>query len=148
LIEKDSLLQETNARLVEQISKISNDSKHNEMIGGVSKLEKGNSITSPETISVTSITALRTDKTLFSNNKSNSFFFQLAIFLLIVSLIIWFLQSIFSHLYSFISPLNEEKNLSNYMKKKGNQNYRFPIRHAEEPKDRITFYETLPYGYG
>ncbi len=134
--------------LVEQISKTSNNSKHNEMTGGISELEKGNSITSPEITSVTPITALRTDKTLFSDNKSDSFFFQLVIFLLIVSLIIWFSQSIFSHLYSFISPLNEEKNLSNYMKKKGNQNYRFPIRHAEEPKDRITFYETLPYGYG
>ncbi|CAG8548463.1 11620_t:CDS:2 [Ambispora gerdemannii] len=29
-----------------------------------------------------------------------------------------------------------------------NQSYGFPIRYAEEPKNRTTPYETLPYGYG
>jgi len=51
LIEKDTLLQEAvlnNTRLAEQISKISSES---EVFGGDSGLEKGNEITSPETIS-------------------------------------------------------------------------------------------------
>jgi len=29
-----------------------------------------------------------------------------------------------------------------------NQSYGLPIRHAKEPKERITTYETLPYEYG
>ena len=46
VIEKDSLLQETNTLLLEQISKISSKSKQNEVIGGDKGLEKGNKITS------------------------------------------------------------------------------------------------------
>jgi len=51
VIEKDSLLQETNTLLLEQISKTSSESKQNEVIGGDKGLEKGNEITSPETTS-------------------------------------------------------------------------------------------------
>ncbi|PKC54474.1 hypothetical protein RhiirA1_542873, partial [Rhizophagus irregularis] len=29
-----------------------------------------------------------------------------------------------------------------------NHSYGFPIRYTEEPKNRTTSYETLPYGYG
>jgi len=72
LIEKDFLFQEVNNRLAEQILKTSDES---EMIRGNKGLEKGNEITSSETISVS----------------SNSFFFQLAIFLIILLLIIYFL---------------------------------------------------------
>src|SRR5438477_12916267 len=48
VIEKDSLLQETNTLLLEHISKTSSESKQNEAIGGDKGLEKGNEITSPE----------------------------------------------------------------------------------------------------
>ncbi|CAG8629377.1 22185_t:CDS:1 [Dentiscutata erythropus] len=40
LLEKIFLLQEANAHLAEQISKVSSESKYNEVIGGVSRLEK------------------------------------------------------------------------------------------------------------
>ncbi|CAG8504126.1 9257_t:CDS:2 [Dentiscutata heterogama] len=40
LLEKDSLLQEANAHLAEQILKVSSESKYNEVIGGDSGLEK------------------------------------------------------------------------------------------------------------
>src|SRR5438034_994083 len=46
VIEKDSLLQETNTLLLEQISKTSSESKQNEVIGDDKGLEKGNKITS------------------------------------------------------------------------------------------------------
>src|SRR6266542_3475513 len=52
VIEKDSLLQETNTLLLEQILKTSSESKQNEVIGGDKGLEKGNKITSPKTITV------------------------------------------------------------------------------------------------
>ncbi|CAG8782851.1 7120_t:CDS:1, partial [Dentiscutata erythropus] len=52
LLEKDSLFQEANAYLAKQISKISGESKYNEVIGGVSRLEKGNGITNPKTTSL------------------------------------------------------------------------------------------------
>src|SRR3954452_19450013 len=48
VIEKDSLLQETNTLLLEQISKTFSEFKQNEVIGGDKGLEKGNEITSPE----------------------------------------------------------------------------------------------------
>ena len=95
LIEKNFLLQEANDCLAKQIPKTSSES---EVLGGVKGLEKGNEITSPETTSVS----------------PNSFFFQFAIFLIILLLIIYFLRSIFSHLYFFISSYNEEKNILNY----------------------------------
>jgi transcription-repair coupling factor (superfamily II helicase) len=136
LIEKESLLQEAvlkgpaNDRLAEQISQTSSES---EVLGGVSRLEKDNGITSPETTSVSPY----------------SLFFQHAIIFVIVLLIIYFLWRIFSRLYSSNSPYNEEKNIPNYkIPLNRNQSYAFPIRYAEEPKDRTTPYETLPYGYG
>jgi hypothetical protein len=131
LIEKETLLQETNTRLAEQILK--KTSSESEVFGGISGLEKDNDITSPETTSVS----------------PNSFFFQHAIIFVIVLLIIYFLLRISSYLYSCISPYSEEKNLPNYkIPLNRNQSYGFPIRQAEEPKDRTTSYETLPYGYG
>ena len=130
VIEKDSLLQETNTLLLEQISKTSSESKQNEVIGGDKGLEKGNEITSPETTSVS----------------SNSLFFQHAIIFIVVLLIIYFLWCVFSRLYS---SYNEEKNIPNYkIPLNRNQGYAFPIRYAEEPKDRTTSYETSSFGYG
>ena len=49
VIEKDSLLQETNTFLLEHISKTSSESKQNEVIGGDKGLEKCNKITSFKT---------------------------------------------------------------------------------------------------
>ncbi len=47
------------------------------------------------------------------------------------------------------SSYNEEKNISNYkILLNRNQSYEFPIRHAKEPKDRTTSYETLSFRYG
>ncbi|GBC39809.2 hypothetical protein GLOIN_2v1763195 [Rhizophagus irregularis DAOM 181602=DAOM 197198] len=54
LIEKDSLLQEVNYHLAEQIPKTSSEPEqilkelHNGVIGGISELEQGNEITSLE----------------------------------------------------------------------------------------------------
>src|SRR5207249_1364940 len=48
VIEKDSLLQETNTLLLEHILKTSSESKQNEAIGGNKGPEKDNEITSPE----------------------------------------------------------------------------------------------------
>jgi len=127
LSEKEILLQETNTHLAEQIPKTSSES---EVLGGISGLEKDNGITSPET----------------TPKLPNSIFFQLAIFLIILLLIIYFLWYVFSRLYL---SYNEEKNIPNYkIPLNRNQGYAFPIRYAEEPKDRTTPYETLPYGYG
>ena len=129
LSEKEILLQETNTRLAEQIPKTSSES---EVLEGVSRLEKDNGITSLET----------------TLKVPNSLFFQHAIIFTIVLLIIYFLWHIFSYLYSFISPINEEKNLLNYkIPINRNYSYGFPIHNIEEPKNRTTFYETLPYGY-
>ena len=130
VIEKDSLLQETNTLLLEHISKTSSESKQNEAIGGDKGLEKGNEITSPE----------------ITSESPYSLFFQHAIIFIIVLLIIYILRCVFSRLYS---SYNEEKNIPNYkIPLNRNQGYAFPIRYAEEPKDRTTPYETLPYGYG
>ena len=82
VIKKDSLLQETNTLLLEQISKTSSESKQNEVVGGDKGLEKGNEITSPETIS----------------ESPYSLFFQHAIIFIIVLLIIYILWCVFSHL--------------------------------------------------
>src|SRR5436190_13852804 len=130
VIEKDSLLQETNTLLLEQISKTSSKSKQNEVIGGDKGLEKSNEITSPEIIS----------------ESPYSLFFQHAIIFVIVLLIIYILWCVFSHLYS---SYNEEKNILNYkIPLNRNQGYAFPIRYAEEPKDRTTSYETSSFRYG
>ena len=81
--------------------------------------------------------------------ETDSFFFQHAIIFVIVLLIIYFLWRILSRLYSSNPPYNKEKNIPNYkIPLNRNQSYGFPIRYAEEPKDRTTSYETLPYGYG
>ncbi len=109
MIEKDSLLQETNTLLLEQISKTSSESKQNEVIGGNKGLEKSNEITSPE----------------ITSESSYSLFFQHAIIFVIVLLIIYILWCIFSHLYS---SYNEEKNILNYkIPLNRNQGYAFPI---------------------
>jgi hypothetical protein len=114
LIEKDSLLQEANDRLAEQIPKISSES---EVLGGVKGPEKGNEITSPKS--------------------PYDLFFQHAFIIIIVLLIIYILWRILSHRYSSNPPYNEEKNISNYkIPLNRNQSYAFPIRYAEEPKDR------------
>ena len=47
------------------------------------------------------------------------------------------------------SSYNEEKNIPNYkIPLNRNQGYAFPIRYAEEPKDRTASYETSSFGYG
>ena len=100
------------------------------MIGDDKGLEKGNEITSSETTS----------------ESPYSLFFQHAIIFIIVLLIIYILWCVFSCLYS---SYNEEKNILNYkIPLNRNQGYAFPIRYAEEPKDRATSYETLSFGYG
>jgi len=130
VIEKDSLLQETNTLLLEHISKTSSESKQNEAIGGNKGLEKGNEITSPE----------------ITSESPYSLFFQHAIIFIIVLLIIYILRCVFSRLYS---SYNEEKNIPNYkIPLNRNQGYAFPIRYAEEPKDRTTSYETSSFRYG
>src|SRR6266496_563070 len=96
LIEKDSLLQEANDRLAEQILKTSSEPEqilkesHNGVIGGVSGLKKGNEITSPK----------------ITSESPYSLFFQHAIIFIIVLLIIYILRCVFSRLYS---SYNEEK---------------------------------------
>ena len=72
LSEKDIFLQEANDHLAEQIPKTSSES---EVLEGISRLEKDNSITSPET----------------TPKVPNSLFFQHAIIFAIVLLIIYFL---------------------------------------------------------
>src|SRR4051794_28719036 len=126
IIEKDSLLQETNTLLLEQISKISSESKQNEVLGGVSGLKKDNGITSPKTT---------------SDSPYYLFFQQYEIIIVIVLLVIFIIWRIFSHRYSSNPPYNEEKNIPNY-KIPLNRN-RFPIQYAEELKNRTTPYETL-----
>ncbi len=127
LIEKDSLLQEANDRLAEQISQTSSES---EVLGGDKGLEKGIEITSPKTTS----------------NSPYYLFFQYAIIFVIVLLIICILWCVFSRRNS---SYNEEKNISNYkIPLNRNQSYGFPIRYTEEPKDRTVSYETSSFGYG
>ena len=47
------------------------------------------------------------------------------------------------------SSYNEEKNIPNYkIPLNRNKGYAFPIRYAEEPKDRTTSYETSSFRYG
>jgi len=75
VIEKDSLLQETNTLLLEQFLKTSSESKQNEVIGGDKGSEKDNEITNLKTITVL----------------PNSSFFQYAIIFVIVLLIIYIL---------------------------------------------------------
>ncbi len=109
VIEKDSLLQETNTLLLEQILKTSSESKQNEVIGGDKGLKKGNEITSSETTS----------------ESPYSLFFQHAIIFVIVLLIIYILWCVFSRLYS---SYNKEKNILNYkIPLNRNQGYAFLI---------------------
>ncbi len=106
LIEKDSLLQEANDRLAEQISQTSSES---EVLRGDKGLEKGIKITSPKTIS----------------DSPYYLFFQYAIIFVIVLLIICILWCVFSRRNS---SYNEEKNISNYkIPLNRNQSYGFPI---------------------
>src|SRR6266498_651863 len=127
LIEKDSLLQEANDRLAEQISQTSSES---EVLGGDKGLEKGIEITSPKTTS----------------NSPYYLFFQHAFIFVIVLLIICILWYVFSRKNS---SYNEEKNILNYkIPLNRNQSYGFPIRYTEEPKDRTVSYETSSFGYG
>jgi hypothetical protein len=127
LIEKDSLLQEANDRLAEQISQTSSES---EVLGGDKGLEKGIEITSPKTTS----------------DSPYYLFFQYAIIFVIVLLIICILWCVFSRRNS---SYNEKKNISNYkIPLNRNQSYGFPIRYTEEPKDRTASYETSSFGYG
>ena len=100
------------------------------MLGGVKGQENGNEITSPKTTS----------------ESPYSLFFQYAIIFVIVLLIICILWCVFS---CRNSSYNEEKNIPNYkIPLNRNYSYGFSTRYAEEPKDRTTPYETLPYGYG
>src|SRR6266498_5094008 len=92
LIEKDSLLQEANDRLAEQISQTSSES---EVLGGDKGLEKGIEITSPKTTS----------------DSPYYLFFQHAFIFVIVLLIIYIICRIFSRRNS---SYNEEKNILNY----------------------------------
>ena len=109
MIEKDSLFQETNALLLEQISKTSSESKQNEVIGGDKGLEKGIEITSPKTT---------------SDSPYYLFFQQYGIIIVIVLLVIFIIWRIFSHRYSSNPPYNEEKNIPNYkMPLNRNQSY-------------------------
>ncbi len=127
LSEKEILLQEANDHLAEQISKISNES---EVLEDIKGQENGNKITNSETIS----------------ESSYSSFFQYTFIFVIVLLIIYFLWCIFSPLYSSIM---KKKNILNYkILLNRNYSYGFLTRYAEEPKYRITSYETLPCGYG
>ena len=124
LSEKEILLQEANDHLAEQIPKISSKS---EVLGGIKGQKNGNEITSPKTTS----------------ESPYSLFFQYAFIGVIVLLIIYFLWCIFSPLYS---SYNKEKNIPNYkIPLNRHYSYGFPTRYAEEPKDRTTSYETLPY---
>ena len=127
LIEKDSLLQEANDRLAEQISQTSSES---EVLGGDKGLEKGIEITSPK----------------ITSDSPYYLFFQYAIIFVIVLLIICILWCVFSRRNS---SYNEEKNISNYkIPLNRNQGYAFPIQYAEELKDRTASYETSSFGYG
>ncbi|PKK58850.1 hypothetical protein RhiirC2_761415 [Rhizophagus irregularis] len=101
LSEKETLLQETNTRLAEQIPKTSSES---EVFGGDKGLKKGNEITSPKS--------------------PYDLFFQHAFIIIIVLLIIYILWRILSHRYSSNPPYNEEKNIPNYkMPLNRNQSY-------------------------
>src|SRR3954447_5280674 len=126
LIEKDTLLQEAvlnNTHLAKQIPETSSES---EVIEGAWSQSNLSDDSNHSTISP--IITSGSGKTLISNEKFGSFFFQLVIFLIILLLIIYFLWSIFSHLYSFISLYNEEKNLLNYkIPLNRNQGYAFGI---------------------
>ena len=127
LIEKDSLLQEANDHLAEQIPKTSSES---EVLGSNKGQEKGNKITSLKTTS----------------ESPYSLFFQYTFIGVIVLLIIYFLWCIFSPLYS---SYNEEKNIPNYkIPLNRNYSYGFSTRYAEEPKDRTASYEISSFGYG
>src|SRR6266498_1013687 len=130
VIEKDSLLQETNTLLLEQILKTSSEFKQNEVIGDDKRLEKDNNIISLE----------------ITSESPYFLFFQHAIIFIIVLLIIYILWCVFSYLYS---SYNEEKNILNYkIPLNRNQGYALSIRYAEKPKDRTTFYKTSSFGYG
>ncbi|PKC03341.1 hypothetical protein RhiirA5_423896 [Rhizophagus irregularis] len=138
LSEKDSLLHEANARIKKHLTnfekKPNPDPFETQVIGGTDisnttlALPHLRSITAPEAWEI------------------NFFFFQYAIIFVIVLLIICILWCVFSRRNS---SYNEEKNIPNYkIPLNRNQSYGFPIRYAEEPKDRTASYETLPYGYG
>lgn len=176
LLKRNSLLQEANlaegtqgkgsanACLAKQTQKTSSES---EVVGGtrsclsasgqsepssVSGLEKDNSITNPKLACpkrdplILPITAGHKVIQAPANEKSDSLFFQYAFIFVIGLLIIYILYRVFSRLYL---SYNKEKNILNYkLSLNRNYSYGFPIRYAEEPKDRTTPYETLPYGYG
>ncbi len=61
------------------------------MTKGIDRLKKANDIISSKTTLLSSITISEISKSLASDNKSVSFFFQLVIFLIILLLIIYFL---------------------------------------------------------
>ena len=124
----------------------SNDYKHDEVI--VEKIPHFSSHYSEhkpdgkgnyDSISAVPIIALGGNSNTLVNDQKIIPLIFFVILAFIVILIIWYIYRRF-----FRSIKKKEIFYPVYR----NQSYGFPIRYAEEPKDRITSYETSSFGYG
>ncbi|CAB4417553.1 unnamed protein product [Rhizophagus irregularis] len=124
----------------------SNDYKHDEVVEEIPHFPSHYSVREPDgkgdydSIPAVPVIALEgNSNTLVNDQKIIPLIFFFVILAFTVILIIWLIYRRFFH-----PTKKKETFYSDYR----NKSYGFPIRYAEEPKDRTTPYETLPYGYG
>jgi hypothetical protein len=124
----------------------SNDYKHDEVVEEVSHFSSHYLEREPDgkgdydSISAVPITMLGGNSNTLANDQTIiPLIFLFVIFAFVVILII-------CYIYRRISRPTKKEEIFYPIYR--NQSYGLPIRHAKEPKERITTYETLPYGYG
>jgi hypothetical protein len=123
----------------------SNDYKHDEVVEETPHFSSHYSEREPDgkgdydSIPAVPVIALGGSNTLVNDQYIILPIFKFVIFAFVIILIIWYIYR------RIFRPIKKEEIFYPVYR---NQSYGFPIRHAKEPKDRTTSYETLPYGYG
>ena len=123
----------------------SNDYKHDEVVEEIPHFSSHYSEREPDgkgdygSIPAIPVIALGGNSNTLVNDQKTILLIFFVILTFTVILIIWYIYRRFFH-----PTKKKEIFYPDYR----NKSYGFPIRYAEEPKDRTTPYETLPYGYG
>ncbi|GBC10964.1 hypothetical protein GLOIN_2v1486965 [Rhizophagus irregularis DAOM 181602=DAOM 197198] len=124
----------------------SNDYKHDEVVEEIPHFSSHYSEREPDgkedydSIPAIPVIALGgNSNTLVNDQKIIPLIFFFVILAFTVILIIW-------HIYRRFFHPTKKKEI--FYPDYRNKSYGFPIQYTEEPKDRTTPYETLPYGYG
>ena len=122
----------------------SNDYKHDEVVEEISHFSSHYSEHEPDgegdynSIPAVPVIALGGSNTLVNDQYIILPIFKFVIFAFVIILIIWYIYR------RIFRPIKKEEIFYPVYR---NQSYRFPIRYAEELKDRTTSYETSSFGY-